>query len=294
MLFNGRALIFTFSRTQVRIAEIERLQSLFKTSMPTSNGFAERTVQIIKRLMKKAKQGKTDPYLGLLDLRNIPVHGLASPVQLSMSRRLRSLIPCAQKHLRPAVVEHRIVEDMLKRKQATQKQRYDKSAKDLVNNERTRVRVMNVKPRWKPAVVLQTPQHATPRSYIVQTERETYRRNRRRASRANSIHYLISTNKSKDYTTGKLLPTSRVPPTRRRQLHLQRRGLTRNVGRPRTTPPHRAPTEVGQAESTDPGVSLTYNNTAFLVVVVVCSFFYLCYCSFARYFFVYEKGDVVI
>ena len=33
MLFNGRALIFTFSRTQVRIAEIERLQSLFKTSM---------------------------------------------------------------------------------------------------------------------------------------------------------------------------------------------------------------------------------------------------------------------
>ena len=33
MLFNGRALIFTFSRTQVRIAEHERLQSLFKTSM---------------------------------------------------------------------------------------------------------------------------------------------------------------------------------------------------------------------------------------------------------------------
>ena len=33
MLFNGRALIFTYSRTQVRIAEHERLQSLFKTSM---------------------------------------------------------------------------------------------------------------------------------------------------------------------------------------------------------------------------------------------------------------------
>ena len=33
MLFNGRALIFTFSGTQVRIAEHERLQSLFKTSM---------------------------------------------------------------------------------------------------------------------------------------------------------------------------------------------------------------------------------------------------------------------
>ena len=37
MLFNGRALIFTFSGTQVRIAEIERLQSLFKTSMLRTN-----------------------------------------------------------------------------------------------------------------------------------------------------------------------------------------------------------------------------------------------------------------
>ena len=37
MLFNGRALIFTFSRTQVRIAEIERLQSLFKMSMVRSD-----------------------------------------------------------------------------------------------------------------------------------------------------------------------------------------------------------------------------------------------------------------
>ena len=34
MLFNGRALIFPFSGTQVRIAEHERLQSLFKVSMP--------------------------------------------------------------------------------------------------------------------------------------------------------------------------------------------------------------------------------------------------------------------
>ena len=37
MLFNGRALIFTFSGTQVRIAEIERLQSLFKTSMAAAD-----------------------------------------------------------------------------------------------------------------------------------------------------------------------------------------------------------------------------------------------------------------
>ena len=37
MLFNGRMPIFTFSGTQVRIAEIERLQSLFKMSMVDAN-----------------------------------------------------------------------------------------------------------------------------------------------------------------------------------------------------------------------------------------------------------------
>ena len=38
MLFNGRTLIFTFS--QVRIAEIERLQSLFKMSMGQLHRYA--------------------------------------------------------------------------------------------------------------------------------------------------------------------------------------------------------------------------------------------------------------
>ena len=37
MLFNGRVLILTFSGTQVRIAEIERLQSLLKVSMVTAH-----------------------------------------------------------------------------------------------------------------------------------------------------------------------------------------------------------------------------------------------------------------
>ena len=36
MLFNGRALIFTFSGTQVRIAEIERLQSLLHGKMKSA------------------------------------------------------------------------------------------------------------------------------------------------------------------------------------------------------------------------------------------------------------------
>ena len=54
MLFNGRAPIFTFSRTQVRIAEIERLQSLFKTSMNvTDKVYASQSISTIN--MTKVK-----------------------------------------------------------------------------------------------------------------------------------------------------------------------------------------------------------------------------------------------
>ena len=61
-------------------------------------------MQTLKQLMKKAKAECKDPYLSLLELRNTPVDGLAIPAKLSMSRRLRSLIPCTEKHLRPVVI----------------------------------------------------------------------------------------------------------------------------------------------------------------------------------------------
>ena len=76
------------------------------TSSPTypqSNSLAERTVQTIKQLMKKAKEEKKDVYLSLLELCNTPVHGTMSPAQLLMSRRLRSSIPCTNKQLRPSI-----------------------------------------------------------------------------------------------------------------------------------------------------------------------------------------------
>ena len=53
-----------------------------RPTYPQSNGLAERTVQTIKQLMKKAKEEKKDVYLSLLELRNTPVHGAMSPAQL--------------------------------------------------------------------------------------------------------------------------------------------------------------------------------------------------------------------
>ena len=58
---------------------------------PQSNGLVEKTVQTAKSLMTKGSENGEDPYLGLLEYRNTPVDGLASPSQLLMCRQLRTL-----------------------------------------------------------------------------------------------------------------------------------------------------------------------------------------------------------
>ena len=60
---------------------------------PKANGLAEKCVQIIKNILKKSKQDKQNPYLGLLRNRTTPSDDTASPEQLLMDRRLKSNLP---------------------------------------------------------------------------------------------------------------------------------------------------------------------------------------------------------
>lgn len=53
---------------------------------PQANGQVEKGVQIVKRLLKKAKDGKTDPHLALLSYRAAPLACGASPAELLMCR----------------------------------------------------------------------------------------------------------------------------------------------------------------------------------------------------------------
>jgi len=71
---------------------------------PQSNGLAEKTVQIAKLILTKAKMDRKDPYLSLLEYRNTPVDNFKSPAQLLMSRRLRSILPTTNKQLLPEIV----------------------------------------------------------------------------------------------------------------------------------------------------------------------------------------------
>ena len=70
-----------------------------------ANGLVEKAVQTVKNLLTKAKQDNRDPYLGLLEYRNAPIDDVASPTQLLMSRRLRSIIPTSNTLLKPKALD---------------------------------------------------------------------------------------------------------------------------------------------------------------------------------------------
>ena len=123
--------------------------------------------------MKKAKAEYKDPYLSLLELRNTPVDGLASPAQLSISRRLRSSIPCTEKYLRPVVINPEQIEEAFERKLGVQKLYFDRSARllpQLHEGEQIHIYKKIPKPHWEPATVIKTSSSQTTRSYVVKTE----------------------------------------------------------------------------------------------------------------------------
>lgn len=69
-----------------------------------SNGKAESTVKTAQRIMKKAKEAKTDPYLSILAWRNTPTQGLqTSPSQRLMSRRARTTLPTKFEQVKPNI-----------------------------------------------------------------------------------------------------------------------------------------------------------------------------------------------
>ena len=130
------------------------------TSSPQSNGRAEKAVQSVKNLFKKANDVGMDPYLALLEHRNTPENEIiGSPAQRLRGRRTKSLIPATDTLLR-------------------QKYYYDRHTKSLQKLEIGDQVSIQRDGKWSPAVVTAVAQ--TPRSYILMTPAgQIYRRNRR-------------------------------------------------------------------------------------------------------------------
>lgn len=141
---------------------------------PQSNGAAERAVQTIKSIMKKAD----DPYLGLLAYRTSPLGNGVSPAELLMGRKLRSTVPAHPKVLQPELPNAVQVRHKEASSRASSKLNFDRKhrAKELhplsVGDD---VWITDLK---RPAKVVDT-NPGTPRSYVVDSDGSSVRRNRR-------------------------------------------------------------------------------------------------------------------
>ena len=153
------------------------------TSSPTfaqSNGFAEKNVQIAKKLILQCRKDKSDMYLALLNLRNVPRDDvLGSPVQRLMGRRTQTLLPTSNALLRPETLNPDQVHDRMVEHRIKQKLYYDRGAKELSKLQPGSVVRVQTKSGWQPGVIVSQDPH--PRSYIVQMPETggVYRRNRR-------------------------------------------------------------------------------------------------------------------
>ena len=146
-----------------------------------ANGKAESAVKMAKRLMTKAKDSNSDPYLALLDYRNTPTQGMnTSPAQRLLDRRARTLIPMTGKLLEARRTNNDDDKAHLQRKQEIQAKYYNRGAKDLPALKKGDA--VRMKPfiqgdkQWKKATVTD---RLDKRSYLVETDNNrVYRRNR--------------------------------------------------------------------------------------------------------------------
>ena len=146
---------------------------------PQSNGEAERMVQTIKNLLKKAK----DPYAAIMAYRATPLSNGFSPAEILMGRRLRTTVPMVHEQLVPRQIPWSDIVEKDKQSRETQKQQYDKShrAKQLPPLEDGAA--VFLQDRREHGRVLS--KASSPRSYYVVTPSGTFRRNRKRLIVAN-------------------------------------------------------------------------------------------------------------
>ena len=182
--------LYTDNGPQFDCAEFTRFAYEWKfehhTSSPyhsQSNGLIEAAVKTAKSLQKKAARANKDQWLSFLDYRNTPTEGMnSSPVQRLMSKRTKTTLPVAQHLLEPEIQSD--VEAKLTRKRRRAKKYYDRGSKELPELEIGQpIRMMQspTKKKWRRGVYVDK---VAPRSYVVEVDGSTYRRNRKFLRRA--------------------------------------------------------------------------------------------------------------
>ena len=146
-----------------------------------ANGKVESAVKTAKKLIRKAYDTGSDPYIAILDYRNTPTQGMSSsPAQRLLNRRARTLLPTTKTLLLPGTSNNeKEIKDLTKRQQQ-QSSYYNRNARDLptlAEGDVIRMKPFRLGDKaWKKATVTS---RLDERSYMVETsDGETYRRNR--------------------------------------------------------------------------------------------------------------------
>ena len=146
---------------------------------PESNGKAESAVKTAKRIMEKALDAKSDPYLAILEYRNTPSDGMStSPAQRLLGRRTRTTqfqcrVNCSSLRV-PAPQSKSYNKPKLNKLIITTK---DQRLPALAVGDSVRMMPEKGKRPWRKGKVKAI---VGPRSYLVSTDDGgNYRRNRR-------------------------------------------------------------------------------------------------------------------
>lgn len=143
-----------------------------------SNGMVERSIGIIKNMLKKCKSDNQDPYLALLSYRNTPKETGYSPSQLLMSRNLRTNLPTTDSSLTPRLVDLDKLKDKIDKQKDYSTHYYNQHAKVQPQVNVGDKVYFKHKPNntWIPGIISEA--CSQPRSYVVKSPEGSFRRNR--------------------------------------------------------------------------------------------------------------------
>ena len=103
---------------------------------PQSDGMAEKAVQTVKNLMKKATHDGKDIHLALLEYRNTPWSDtIGSPAQRLIGRRTKTLVPTTDALLQPKTIDPTLVQKEPTQCQQKQKEYFDQHTKPLTTQK---------------------------------------------------------------------------------------------------------------------------------------------------------------
>ncbi|XP_053326251.1 uncharacterized protein K02A2.6-like [Spea bombifrons] len=163
--------LFTCNNTDFVI--INDYHSLY----PESNGLIEKSVGIVKKLMQKSEESKSEFYKALLAYRSTPLACGYSPAQLLMGRRLRTNLPMKDDLLARRTGAQ--VKQFKENQKEKQKVYFDSRVKSLPElHKGEKVRIKDKDNTWTQKGSID--EQVQPRSYTIRTEEgRIIRRNRR-------------------------------------------------------------------------------------------------------------------